>query len=212
MGTCITMTFTIVDAKKSTHIPGTQYCIYNAVRKSLLANATVFIGFDTFVFVAISYKIASFHLDVEAGVGWVTAFSGKVLPRVSQAILRGGQQYYLITLSLQLPVLVLTAIPDTLVPISIKFMLTFPLGALASSMVCRIFRNTKLNDVQTWQPGSVTLSDVGFVHSNRETHGQGTVLSLPHGSLEPQSLQRPIAVTLPQKKASSGAPLSMDDV
>jgi EamA domain-containing membrane protein RarD len=94
LGTCSTTAFTSFQAQ-STRIPGTQICTYNIDHPALLANVAVFLGFDTFAFFAISYKIAASHLDSEAGITWGSAISGKALPRISQTILRGGQQYYL---------------------------------------------------------------------------------------------------------------------
>jgi hypothetical protein len=94
LGTCITMAFIVVDAK-SIHIPGTNYCAYSVAGRSLLANGVVFLAFDTFVFIAISYKIASSHSDAEVGITWRTVVSGKALPKLSRAVLQGGQQYYL---------------------------------------------------------------------------------------------------------------------
>jgi hypothetical protein len=94
LGVCVTMAFTVVDST-SMHIPGTQYCIYSVVDRSLIANGAAFVAFDTFVLAAISYKIAACHSSSETGITWGTAVSGKTLSRVSKAILRGGQQYYL---------------------------------------------------------------------------------------------------------------------
>jgi hypothetical protein len=88
------MAITVVDTR-SMHIPGTQYCTFTVVGKSLLTNGIVFVTFDTFVFLAISYKIASSHSDAEAGITWAAAVSGKALPRLSRSVLQGGQQYYL---------------------------------------------------------------------------------------------------------------------
>lgn len=93
LGTCITMALTVVETK-SIHIPGTQYCTYVIVGPSLLANGVVFVAFDTFAFIAVSYKVATSHSETENGITWKT-LSGKALPRLSRAVLRGGQQYYL---------------------------------------------------------------------------------------------------------------------
>ncbi|KAF5354059.1 hypothetical protein D9756_006975 [Leucocoprinus leucothites] len=204
IGTCVTMALTVVDAR-SAHIPGTQYCAYMVVNRSLLANGIVFVGFDTFAFLAITYKIGFCHLDVESGAGWTAAISGKALPRISRAVLRGGQQYYLITLCLQIPVLVLTAIPS--VSPNLKLMLTFPLGCLAASMACRIFRNMKMNDSQfEMQP---LMTDVHFAPSSR-LHGSGFT-STSRARVESRSLQPGVPVTFPQRSLSSGSS-SPDDI
>lgn len=51
--------------------------------------------FDTAVFVAVSYKISVSHSGLSLGVAWDTVVSGRALPRLSRAVLQGGQQYYL---------------------------------------------------------------------------------------------------------------------
>ncbi|KXN82660.1 hypothetical protein AN958_02337 [Leucoagaricus sp. SymC.cos] len=210
IGTVITMAFTVVDAK-SLHIPGTRYCVYAVIDRPLLANGVVFLVFDTFVFLATSYKIASSHLYAEDGAParLEAAISGKALPRLSRAVLRGGQEYYLITLCLQVPVLVLTAIPS--VSANLKLMLTFPLGCLAASMACRIFRNMKLEDSQRLELlPQTSLSTVNFTPASRL---RGTVTN-PHSQahLGSRSLDYTVSVSYPQRKASSTTPSSPDDV
>ncbi|KAJ3567094.1 hypothetical protein NP233_g6582 [Leucocoprinus birnbaumii] len=201
IGVVITMAFTVVDAR-SAHVPGTNYCAYMVVDRSLLANGVVFVAFDTFAFLAISYKIGYTHLDLEDGAGFVAAVSGRALPRLSQAVIRGGQQYYLITLCLQIPVLVLTAIPS--VSPNLKLMLTFPLGCLAASMACRIFRNMKMDDNQLRFPA--TVSDVNFVPSSRlqvsgiSSSARPPTVSVPH----------PAAIRFPPKASTSSGPSSPD--
>lgn len=88
------MTVTIYGAQLG-HIPGTGYCMYIEVHLYMSAAGLMLAIFDTVVFVAISYKIAVLHSDPSNGVIWDTLISGRALPRLSRAILQGGQQYYL---------------------------------------------------------------------------------------------------------------------
>lgn len=85
----------VVYGAHAVHIPGTGYCIYSKVEQYMGASAFMASFFDTSVFIGISYKIASSHSDLDVGVSWDTLVSGRALPRLSRAVLQGGQQYYL---------------------------------------------------------------------------------------------------------------------
>ncbi len=80
---------------RATHIPGTQYCIDSEPEHYVIAGGFIPVVFDTFVFLAISYKIGTTHSTRDVKVSWSTLVSGKALPRLSRAVLQGGQQYYL---------------------------------------------------------------------------------------------------------------------
>lgn len=81
------------------HISGTKYC--GTSRVELYAMITYFMPgfFDTVVFLAISYKIAyqdhQHRSDEDGNLRITRLFSSKALPRMSRALLQGGQQYYL---------------------------------------------------------------------------------------------------------------------
>jgi hypothetical protein len=62
-----------------------------------LSPFTIFtiINYDSFVFHTISYKIGIAHIVIDREMGWKRFILGRALPRLSQAVLRGGQQYYL---------------------------------------------------------------------------------------------------------------------
>lgn len=88
------MTTTIYGAK-SAHVPGTGHCVYSHVERYISAAGFMSASFDTAVFLAISYKIATEHSGSDVGVAWDTVISGRALPRLSRSVLQGGQQYYL---------------------------------------------------------------------------------------------------------------------
>jgi hypothetical protein len=212
------MSFTVF-AAKSTHVPGTKYCVYDVINESLVATGVIFSSFDTFVFLAISYEISSSHSDAK-GIRWQTLISGEALPRVSRAILQGGQQYYLfvspslisvdeltqysITLCLQIPVLILTAVPSV-APIY-KLMLTFPLGCLSASMASRIFRNMqKREPKQSSESEPTVLSEVGFTtipHRAKATNDLESLQTRAHPD------QRTIAITFADP--SNASPVSAE--
>lgn len=87
--------FTVPIGVRASHIPGTKYCIDSEPKHYVIAGGIIPVIFDTFVFLAISYKIGTSHSAQDARVSWSTLVSGKALPRLSRAILQGGQQYYL---------------------------------------------------------------------------------------------------------------------
>lgn len=78
----------------SHHIAGTHHCVIYAVESYVSTISFMVIVFDTLVFFAIFYKIAS-QSFILADSGWSKFFPGKALPALSRAILQGGQRYYL---------------------------------------------------------------------------------------------------------------------
>ncbi|KAJ3575405.1 hypothetical protein NP233_g1117 [Leucocoprinus birnbaumii] len=94
------------------HIPGTLYCIDSQPQHYVLAAGIIPVIFDTFVFLAISYKIAVSHSTLDVKISWGTLVSGKALPRLSRAILQGGQQYYLITAGAYIILTILLGLPS----------------------------------------------------------------------------------------------------
>lgn len=87
----------LIPGTGSKHIPGTAYCIVYKARPYIPIVNYMPAVFDTFVFFAISYKIAFQHNQVPGPEqSWTSSwFSAKTLLMLSKAILQGGQQYYL---------------------------------------------------------------------------------------------------------------------
>lgn len=77
-----------------TSIPGTHYYLDAGIPSYVAVSFFTMLLFDTSVFVAVSYKIMSAY-NVNSQVPWYALISGRTLPRLSRAIFRGGQQYYL---------------------------------------------------------------------------------------------------------------------
>lgn len=76
-------------------IPGTHYYKDSGIHPVVALSFLIGILFDSSVFLAVSYKIASTHSLSDERIGWDSLVTGKALPRLSRAILQGGQQYYL---------------------------------------------------------------------------------------------------------------------
>ncbi|KAF5363752.1 hypothetical protein D9756_001102 [Leucocoprinus leucothites] len=140
------------------------YCsMYDLHGRSYLATARFLPAlFDAVVFIAISYKVISNHVDIESnGVTWRSFFNGR-LPPISRELLRGGQQYYMIGCIATIAygaVLYTPSFPDTYI-VAIQLVVE----VLGASMACRVYRNLKLLDlsVQASHDGVPALSDLRF--------------------------------------------------
>lgn len=87
--------FTVPFGIKPTPIPGTHFYRESDIRPYVGISGILLLIYDTSVFLAISYKVATSNNSTDERVRWNTIVSGKALPRLCRAILRGGQQYYL---------------------------------------------------------------------------------------------------------------------
>ncbi|KAF9440965.1 hypothetical protein P691DRAFT_800662 [Macrolepiota fuliginosa MF-IS2] len=144
---------------------GTRHCIDSETSHYVLAGAFSPIIFDTLVFLAISFKVGSSHTTQDTRVTRDTLVSGKALPRLSRAVLQGGQQYYLITAgSVSVIPGVILCLPST--SPMYRNMFAYPEVALAASMAYRVYRNIKLFDrkVELSQLPVSSLHFVGEYH------------------------------------------------
>lgn len=161
---------------RAAHIPNTRYCIDSRLKPYVLLGGIFPVVFDTFVFLAISYKIIIMHSTLDVRISWNTLVSGKALPRLSRAILKGGQQYYLwgssschpcchltklgrINIGIYIIVLILLGLPS--VPPVYQNMFAFPSVSLSASMACRVYRNIKLFDLDG-ETLRLPISDIKF--------------------------------------------------
>jgi hypothetical protein len=80
---------------KPAYIPKTQHFKDSGIQPLLSITIFSAIVYDSSVFLAISYKIGIAHVVIDREMGWRRFILGRALPRLSQAVLRGGQQYYL---------------------------------------------------------------------------------------------------------------------
>ncbi|KIK54844.1 hypothetical protein GYMLUDRAFT_892031 [Collybiopsis luxurians FD-317 M1] len=97
----------------SSRLEGTHYCVNIGVKEYVVIIPIIY---DFLVFVFISYRVATTHgRDVDDCPLWKMFLSGRALPRLSKALLQGGQQYFLITVGMSIALLFLPAsqsIPD----------------------------------------------------------------------------------------------------
>lgn len=73
----------------------TGYCINKGLKRYTAAAPIMRLVYDSFVFLAISFKIAMMQGVSGEVITWRRLFSRKSSSRLIRAILRGGQQYYL---------------------------------------------------------------------------------------------------------------------
>ncbi|XP_006457719.1 hypothetical protein AGABI2DRAFT_114764 [Agaricus bisporus var. bisporus H97] len=80
---------------KPVYIPNTEHFKETGIQPLVAITIFLAIAYDSSIFLAISYKIGIAHVIIDREMGWKRFIVGKALPRLSQAVLRGGQQYYL---------------------------------------------------------------------------------------------------------------------
>ncbi|KIJ45856.1 hypothetical protein M422DRAFT_95821, partial [Sphaerobolus stellatus SS14] len=125
-----------------TPLADTGYCINGGIAHYVSATVFMTLAYDTMVFLAISYKVATEHGKPGRPVNLKSLITGEAFPRFSRAILQGGQQYYLITVCLNILISVLIVAPS--VPPIYEAIFTVPDIAVTSSMACRVYRNLRL--------------------------------------------------------------------
>ncbi|KAF9241308.1 hypothetical protein BU15DRAFT_60935 [Melanogaster broomeanus] len=137
----------------------TKHCISRKVEEYQSIAFIVPGLFDTLVFLAVTYKILMSH-RVSTPRSWRAFWCGEALPRLSRAVLQGGQQYYMITAGINVTRAVVTLLPSAS-PV-LQRALTPPALAVTSVMACRVFRNLRLAALQQRQIGA--LDTMPFVH------------------------------------------------
>lgn len=86
---------TFIVGIKPSYIPGTRYFKDLGLRPTTALTMVIAILYESSIFLAISYRMALMHPVLDSKVGWGAFVFGKALPRLSRAVLHGGQQYYL---------------------------------------------------------------------------------------------------------------------
>ncbi|KAK7056359.1 hypothetical protein VNI00_002913 [Paramarasmius palmivorus] len=136
----IGMSVTAPLGSRASALGNTRYCINGGIKHYVGAAVVMPLVFDSLVFLAISYKILTTHTGQDDNWSWRTVVSPrKTLPRLSRALFRGGQQYYLVTVGINILVVILITTPS--VPPIYQATFTIPEVALTSSMACRVYRN-----------------------------------------------------------------------
>ncbi|KAF8904736.1 hypothetical protein CPB84DRAFT_1895902 [Gymnopilus junonius] len=149
----------------------TGYCINTGLKRYVAAAPFMRLVYDSFVFLAISIKVATMQGVSGEVITWRALASRKSSSRLIRALLQGGQQYYLMSVCSNLLVAILIVTPS--VPPVYQAMFTVPDIALSSSMACRVFRNLKItaDRIDTAMSGVLFRKSAppGFAESSRDT-------------------------------------------
>ncbi|KAI6099952.1 hypothetical protein EDD16DRAFT_493866 [Pisolithus croceorrhizus] len=133
----------------SLEIADTKHCVRH---QGWYALSIAFINpvlFDTLVYFAITYKILVTH----TGGGWKALCSSSALPHLSRAVLQGGQQYYLITIGINLTRFAFSLSPSA--SPTLQVILSSPAVSLASVMACKVHRNLIIESMDNSGSGSM---------------------------------------------------------
>ncbi|PPQ73277.1 hypothetical protein CVT24_009932 [Panaeolus cyanescens] len=135
---CLTAPFS-TSAKR---IGTTKYCIGDDVKVYTATAIVLPLVYDTFVFLAISWKLALNHSSSGKRLGIKEMIKGDSLPIHSKALLKDGQAYYLTTVITGIITVIMLYAPG--VPILYREAFTVPNVTLINIMASRVFRTTKL--------------------------------------------------------------------
>ncbi|KAJ6585783.1 hypothetical protein B0H19DRAFT_1110741 [Mycena capillaripes] len=165
----------VVFATGATNIGLTRYCVLSQLASYSAASCITQSIFDTGVFVAISYRLAS---NAYVAHGWRDRFRvffrGAYLPYFSRAMLVDGQMYYMITVVTNITATVMIYAPG--ISPTYRSLASPPNLMLCTLMACRVFRNTRLvlsrNNFPSSNVGAASGNDnirsLHFAHSAQQ--------------------------------------------
>jgi len=136
LGGSITVPFALFGG----NIANTNRCVPTGVKSFSSAGIIITAVNDTLVFAAISWRII---MDTALSGKLKSFIRGRSLPYISRELLRGGQQYYLITVGGNIFVMAMLLSPST--PPLLRDMFPVINMTLENSMACRAFRSIKLS-------------------------------------------------------------------
>jgi len=148
------------------HLLGpTKRCYSTPLRPSASVGLVLNAVYDTLIFLAISFRIASFRW---VGENWQTRikcfFTADGLPWLSRSLIQGGQLYYLASVLSSGVTCILVFAPN--IPPFYRAVLTVLSVTLPNVVACRVFRGIRLCFIQEVQPTlfgtTPTISRVHF--------------------------------------------------
>ncbi|KZV76644.1 hypothetical protein PENSPDRAFT_747525 [Peniophora sp. CONT] len=118
--------------------------------------------YDTFVFCAISYRLFP-EYELYLGMTWMRRaglfFTGQGLPRFSKALLQGGQQYYLVSVAVN--IFALTFYYSAAAPVPYHIMVALILITVMNSMACKVYRDIKFGRIPGMSLPSINIRPTG---------------------------------------------------
>lgn len=176
----VVLSFLTPIGSRASPLADTGYCINGGIHHYVAAAAFMPLAFDSLVFGFISYKVATEHGKPGRPVTLKTLITGDAFPRISRALLQGGQQYYLLTVILNILISILIITPG--VPPIYEATFTIPDIAITSSMACRVYRNLRIagsarSHVETYSTVKFNRTPLKVNNSdNATTQGTGTTI------------------------------------
>ncbi|RDB23091.1 hypothetical protein Hypma_009730 [Hypsizygus marmoreus] len=156
----------------ATEIGPTHHCNPKPLKTYIIAAPITFAINDTFVFLAISWRLLMNSWDPDVKRSFKVVAFGEYLPRFSQALLQDGQVYYLVSVTSNLVSVILTFTSGG--PNDYLYMFIVNCS-LTNMMACRVYRHTKFGDFREETISTSWLaSHHGRIDSFRE---EGTVVA-----------------------------------
>ncbi|PPQ93948.1 hypothetical protein CVT25_015840 [Psilocybe cyanescens] len=167
-------------------LANTGYCVSTGIEPYTAAATFFRLALDSSVYLAITFKVVTMQGISGESLPWSTIMPRHLSSRIVRAVLRSGQQYYLMCVCTDILVSALILTPA--VPKIYQTMFMVPNLALYSSMACRVFRNLKI----TADKVDTAMSDLLFkrsaplefgVNTNRPSASMSTYLNSPTSTL-----------------------------
>ncbi|KAG6909496.1 hypothetical protein DXG01_017218 [Tephrocybe rancida] len=136
---------TVATVGNAAHLGPTHHCSATRLKQYASAAPITFAINDTFVFLAISWQLL-FNATRDSTQGFKSRIRGKYLPAFSRALLQDGQVYYLVSVTSNITVAVITWAQA--VPLSYRLMFTIFNVTLTNMMACRVFRHTRFGNFE----------------------------------------------------------------
>ncbi|KAF8168641.1 hypothetical protein K438DRAFT_1500543, partial [Mycena galopus ATCC 62051] len=134
--------FTIPLGLRGAHIGPTSQCLTVVLPGDTEWFPIMALIYDTAVFCAINYRIIGFTIVANSSKDRIRAFfGGRQLSKLSGALVRGGQHFYLIAVCTNIILLVVVKLPN--VPPTYHAILTIPGYSLINTMACLVYREIK---------------------------------------------------------------------
>ncbi|KAJ7822496.1 hypothetical protein B0H14DRAFT_2828535 [Mycena olivaceomarginata] len=126
---------------RGAHIGPTLQCMTTLIPDNVEAVMIMTLIYDTVVFLAISYRIMGYALLADSPRDLIRAFfGGGHLSRLSRELIRGGQQFYLVAVCVNILLIILVKLP---ISPTFRDMASIPAFALINAMASLVFRKTK---------------------------------------------------------------------
>ncbi|KIM82763.1 hypothetical protein PILCRDRAFT_70458 [Piloderma croceum F 1598] len=162
------------------HLGPTNRCIQTGIHTFGYATTIINTSYDTLVFIAISCQIIAY---TTYGDDWRARarsfYTAGGLPKISKALLQGGQLYYSATIGLNIVFAIMLISPS--VPVLYRPILSIPNLALENTMACRVHRAVKLGliknfsgtqfEISTLSSGTRDNTGNEFTLKNRNLNG-----------------------------------------